>query len=143
MRSPLWKPAGRRSRSPLRTSRSWGAPSLRSTGGPPCGCTCCRTRSTPAPRRTCGRSRTRRSRRCSPHLVRASEMALAQRHRIPADWESFATLAEQEDWSDGLPLIPPTEERVAAYLDAAGADPAEVIVDALPPRGAACSTEQL
>jgi hypothetical protein len=70
-------------------------------------------------------------------------MALAQRHRIPADWESFATLAEQEGWSDGLPLVPPTEERLAAYLEAAGADPTEVVVDALPPRGAACSTEQL
>ena len=70
-------------------------------------------------------------------------MALAQRHRIPADWESFTELAEREGWSDGLPLVPPTEERVAAYLEAADADPAEIVVDALPPRGAACSTEQL
>ena len=70
-------------------------------------------------------------------------MTLAQRHHIPADWESFRTLAEQQGWSDGLPLVPPTEERVAAYLEAAGAEPDEVVVDTLPPLGAACSTEQL
>lgn len=70
-------------------------------------------------------------------------MTLAQRHRIPADWDSFATLAEQRGWSDGLPLVPPTEERVTAFVEAAGADPGEIVVDSLPPRGAACTTEQL
>jgi hypothetical protein len=67
----------------------------------------------------------------------------AARRRIPADWESFAALADQEGWSDGLPLVPPTEERVSAFLAAAGVDPGDVVVDSLPPLGAACSNEQL
>lgn len=70
-------------------------------------------------------------------------MTAAVRQRIPADWESFQALAVREGWSDGLPLVPPTEERVEAFLAAAGADPAEIVVDALPPRGAACTNEQL
>ena len=70
-------------------------------------------------------------------------MTAALRQRIPADWESFQALAAREGWSDGLPLVPPTEERVATFLAAAGVDPAEIIAESLPPRGAACTNEQL
>ncbi len=58
----------------------------------------------------------------------------------PADFQEFATVA---GWGDGLPLVPPTEDRVARFLDAAPADPAAVVVDALPPSGAPCTMEKL
>ena len=70
-------------------------------------------------------------------------MTAAARQRIPADWESFQALAVREGWSDGLPLVPPTEARVARFLAAAGVEPNAIVVDSLPPRGAACTNEQL
>jgi hypothetical protein len=36
-------------------------------------------------------------------------------------------LYQQRGWTDGLPIVPPTEERVRACLDAAGLAPADVI----------------
>jgi hypothetical protein len=32
-------------------------------------------------------------------------------------------------WTDGLPVIPPTPERVAAFLAAAGLEPAMVVAE--------------
>ncbi len=50
--------------------------------------------------------------------------------------EAWLDFAESRGWGDGLPLIPPTEERVEAALEALppGLDPDEVIAH-LPPRG--------
>ncbi|MCW2621837.1 MAG: hypothetical protein JWL64_1439, partial [Frankiales bacterium] len=45
-------------------------------------------------------------------------------------------------WSDGLPLVPPTPERVARYLAEWGTDPAEVIAE-LPPSRAPLTAEKL
>src|SRR5262250_2476424 len=36
-------------------------------------------------------------------------------------------LYQQNGWTDGLPIVPPTEERVQACLDAAGLAPADVV----------------
>jgi hypothetical protein len=36
-------------------------------------------------------------------------------------------LYQQNGWTDGLPIVPPTEERVQACLDAAGLAPEDVI----------------
>jgi hypothetical protein len=58
----------------------------------------------------------------------------------PVEFQNFATVA---GWGDGLPLVPPTEERVARFLDLTGADPGEVVVDRLPPSGARCTMEKL
>lgn len=69
-------------------------------------------------------------------------MGMSQRLQVPADFEAFARFAEREEWSDGLPLIPPTEERVGAFLALAGADPEEVVAE-LPPSGAALTMEKL
>jgi hypothetical protein len=61
------------------------------------------------------------------------------------------TLGEEEDeheamfargWSDGLPLVPPTEERVLRMLDGTSRDPQEVIGLA-PPALAAASVEKI
>lgn len=52
------------------------------------------------------------------------------------DVEAWLDLAESRGWGDGLPLVPPTEARVAETLAAlpVGVDPDEVIAT-LPPRG--------
>jgi hypothetical protein len=58
----------------------------------------------------------------------------------PADFQAFATIA---GWGDGLPLVPPTSDRVARFLDAVHAAPSDIVVDQLPPSGAACTMEKL
>jgi hypothetical protein len=52
------------------------------------------------------------------------------RVQVVADFEALQRLAAERRWGDGLPIIPPTEERVAAMLD--GADP-DRSVGAIPP----------
>ncbi len=52
------------------------------------------------------------------------------------DLDAWLDLAEARGWGDGLPLIPPTRERVDAFLAdlPPGIDPDEVVAT-LPPRG--------
>ncbi|EIV94692.1 hypothetical protein [Frankia sp. QA3] len=63
-------------------------------------------------------------------------------HEVPADQEAFDALARERGWSDGLPLVPPTAERVARHLAEWGTPPDEVI-GVLPPSGAAVTAEKL
>ncbi|MFI5427263.1 hypothetical protein [Aeromicrobium sp. UC242_57] len=58
----------------------------------------------------------------------------------PSDFQQFATIA---GWGDGLPLVPPTADRVTRFLDAVHAAPSDIVVDQLPPSGAACTMEKL
>ncbi|MDW3213645.1 MAG: hypothetical protein R8G01_06610 [Ilumatobacteraceae bacterium] len=51
---------------------------------------------------------------------------------LPADLDGFQREIERRDWGDGLPVIPPTPERVEAMLD--GADP-DVALGVMPPSG--------
>ena len=55
----------------------------------------------------------------------------------PEDVLDFLELAERRGWSDGLPLVPPSQERVAAAVAASGR-PAGELVGLVPPahRGA-------
>lgn len=69
-------------------------------------------------------------------------MTAAARLRVPAGHEAFDALARERGWSDGLPLVPPTEERVAAFL-AAGGYTGEEVLACLPPSGAPVTTEKL
>ena len=48
-------------------------------------------------------------------------------HDAPGDVLEFLDFAEQRRWSDGLPLVPPTEELVAAAVAAVGRGPGEVV----------------
>lgn len=41
--------------------------------------------------------------------------------------DEFTELAYERGWTDGFPVLPPTEEKVAAMLDYYGRDPQEVI----------------
>jgi hypothetical protein len=52
------------------------------------------------------------------------------RIQVEADFAGLQRLAAEQGWGDGLPIIPPTEERVAAML--AGAEPGRS-VGAVPP----------
>lgn len=48
----------------------------------------------------------------------------------------------QRGWSDGLPVLPPTEKRVRAFLDAAGLEPAGVLGE-IPERDRIITAEHL
>ncbi|MDO8364177.1 MAG: hypothetical protein Q7V88_14885 [Actinomycetota bacterium] len=63
-------------------------------------------------------------------------------HIVDADPIAFNQLAVERGWGDGLPLVPPTTERVAAMLAYSPAAPAEVIAE-LPPLRAPCTVEKL
>ena len=43
------------------------------------------------------------------------------------DLDAAIELYFQKGWTDGLPVVPPTEEKVARFIDAAGREPDEVI----------------
>lgn len=52
-----------------------------------------------------------------------------------ADWEEAIETFFERGWTDGLPIVPPTEKRVQAMLDAVDRDPDEVVA-MVPPRWA-------
>ncbi len=54
----------------------------------------------------------------------------------PSDLDAWLDWAEEQGWGDGLPLIPPTPQRVDAFLELLprGIDP-DAMVATLPPRG--------
>lgn len=62
---------------------------------------------------------------------------LSTTHSVPADPESFLDAAERHGWGDGLPLIPPTAERVQAMLDYVAEPPGAVVGIIEPCRGEA------
>jgi hypothetical protein len=61
---------------------------------------------------------------------------------VADDLEEIQALACREGWSDGLPIVPPTEERVGRVLDYLGRDPDEEIA-VLPPRMGVASVLQV
>jgi hypothetical protein len=50
---------------------------------------------------------------------------------------------EERQWTDGLPVVPPTRERVARFLEAAGVRDPHRLIAWLPPRGGAVTPETL
>ena len=54
------------------------------------------------------------------------------------DPEAMYALFEQHGWGDGLPLVPPTPERVDAMLECSDGDPDEQLA-VLPPRSGVVS----
>jgi hypothetical protein len=61
---------------------------------------------------------------------------------VPADPYEFSRECVRREWSDGLPLIPPTPGRVAAMMRECGRDPLEV-VGVLSPRQGMATVEVL
>ena len=66
----------------------------------------------------------------------------SRRLEVDADPASFAKLATDAGWGDGLPLIPPTEERVREWVAASHRFPDELL-GILPPRDGRCTVEKL
>ena len=64
------------------------------------------------------------------------------RLEVDDDPVAFQKLATDAGWGDGLPLVPPTEERVREYLVASGRFPDECLAE-LPPRNGRCTVEKV
>jgi hypothetical protein len=60
---------------------------------------------------------------------------LADTYDVANDPVAFFALAEARGWGDGLPLIPPTEERVQAMLETVAVSPDHVVAVVEPRRG--------
>lgn len=80
-------------------------------------------------------------RSCGPSGCEADWLS-SRRHEAPLDALEFMRFAEREGWGDGLPLIPPTEERVQEYVIAGRRFPDEVIA-VLPPLRAEATAEKI
>jgi hypothetical protein len=61
---------------------------------------------------------------------------------LPVDIAAFARECARRGWSDGLPVIPPTRERVTAMVKGADRDPLEVVA-VLPPRQGVATVEAI
>jgi hypothetical protein len=74
--------------------------------------------------------------------VRFGETGLASR-RIPVPDEiEPVEYCYERGWTDGLPVVPPTQERVLEMLEGTRRDPAE-IVGLMPPNRVECSIEKI
>jgi hypothetical protein len=47
----------------------------------------------------------------------------SQRHRVEGDLDDAIEFCFRQGWTDGLPVVPPTEAKVRAMLDSVGLDP--------------------
>jgi len=74
--------------------------------------------------------------------VRFGEVALASRRIELAAMEDDIEAGFDRDWSDGLPVVPPTEERVVRMLAGTRRDPAEVVGN-VPPNLTECTVEKI
>ncbi|WP_235600772.1 MULTISPECIES: hypothetical protein [unclassified Sphingobium] len=66
----------------------------------------------------------------------------SRRHEVEDDIVAFNDFAMAQGWGDGLPLIPPTQQRVQDFLIAGGRFPDELIA-VLPPLRAECTVEKI
>jgi hypothetical protein len=66
----------------------------------------------------------------------------AERFEIPDDLWAAQTFFEEKGWGDGLPIVPPTEDRVERMLAAVRRKPDEVI-GTVPPRWAPATVEKV
>jgi len=74
--------------------------------------------------------------------IRFNETGLKSRRiEIGGDEDEYEAMVAR-GWSDGLPLVPPTEERVLKMLDGTSRDPQEVI-GIVPPDLAAATVEKI
>ena len=81
------------------------------------------------------------SRDCGPAGCEVDWLA-SRRHEAELDLEDFNQFAMEKGWGDGLPLVPPTESRVRAFLAENDRYPDEVIA-LLPPSRAECTVEKI
>jgi len=67
-----------------------------------------------------------------PHSERLRAERLAARRVTLGQEEDIQEALFDRGWSDGLPVVPPTPERVARMLEGTSRDPAEVLGDGPP-----------
>lgn len=65
----------------------------------------------------------------------------SRRHHVD-DYEAAIDYAYRAGWTDGLPIVPPTERRVVEFLDAAGLAPTDTVVE-IPERARVISAEKV
>lgn len=95
----------------------------------------------PAWRPGCG-SRTRDPAVAAAHATEVGLRSLVSR-RVPLGAEEDdAEAAYERGWSDGLPVVPPTPERVVRMLAGTGRDPSEVVT-VVPPDLVECTVEKV
>jgi hypothetical protein len=61
---------------------------------------------------------------------------------FPGSYDEVDAHYQERGWTDGLPIVPPTETRVREFLEQAGRDPREV-VGVLPPRQGEATVENI
>jgi hypothetical protein len=66
----------------------------------------------------------------------------SRRRRLPDSWEAVYDFFLQQGMSDGLPVVPPTPERVWAFVEALGRPPDQVVAE-VPPAMAPATVEKL
>ncbi len=81
------------------------------------------------------------SRDCGPDACEIDWLA-SRRQQADLDIDSFTAFAMESGWGDGLPLVPPTEARVRAFLAENDRYPDEVICE-LPPMRSECTVEKI
>ena len=75
-------------------------------------------------------------------MALSPEALLAKRVDVAGTIDDAIELCYQRGWTDGLPVVPPTEEKVLAFLEAAGRDPADII-GVEPVRGRVITAEKV
>jgi hypothetical protein len=81
------------------------------------------------------------SRDCGPEGCEVDWLA-SRRHEVDLDVDTFTAFASRQGWGDGLPLVPPTDARVRAFLAQNDRYPDEVIA-VLPPTQVDCTVEKV
>src|SRR4051812_26833733 len=108
-----------------------------------CASQCCRTHSrrdlkrrcVPLPESTGDHS-------CGPSGCEVSWLTSARLDVADDDVAAFTKLATDAGWGDGLPVVPPTEDRVREWCAASGRFPEELLTE-LPPRNGRCTVEKV
>ena len=67
---------------------------------------------------------------------------ISARLEVDDDFEAVQSLYLERGWTDGLPVVPPTTERVAAMLAATPLSPQDVIGE-IPPNWGSATVEKL
>ena len=80
-------------------------------------------------------------RSCGPSGCRIDWLT-SRRLEVEDDAVAFTKLGTDAGWGDGLPLVPPTEERVRAHVAASGRYPDELVAE-LPPRRGRATVEKI
>ncbi|HXK22901.1 MAG TPA: hypothetical protein VMS55_09530 [Myxococcota bacterium] len=78
---------------------------------------------------------------CGPAGCEVDWLA-SRRHEADLDVDAFTAFALESGWGDGLPLVPPTDTRVRAFLAKNDRYPDEVIA-CFPPMQTECTVEKI